>query len=473
MARLSEAEGEEKAVDGRNGGEGGTTVVDLLDVCETESFGRAAFAKEDVAAGTLVLMEVPLLVAGLESPRLVPHTDVLATASLVNISSPLWPQSIITQNFGILDAFVAADEAVQREVLAMQYEVDPSSPILESVRNCARELEKLCLFEGLDAETMSKLLLISRVNAYGFGKEQQVLLRTGRIIAHSCQANTAFVAVICQDGVCGAFRALRDIQKGEQVTSCYAALDAMAMERAQRRHYLLCQKGFRCLCAMCTEDAETEDVFDCLPCPACRPRAQDGDLSEEHLAGCCALRAVKRSPPWRSACGRTHTDNEMRIEGDAALKSEVVRRVLAPTAADAAATAAQRNLFLSQVIRRFGEDHFTSQLLLRQGAFRAVANVQALATTAERLARCHDFLVRAGCPHGVMPMHGLFKAVIARAQAEAKARSAYPECWARLVGAAAQCAISLEGGNSETSKKGAVCVKLFPKASGPSTESPS
>merc|ERR1739845_148313 len=88
---------------------------------------------------------------------------------------------------------------------------------------------------------------------------------------------------------------------------------------------------------------------------------------------------------------------------------------------------------------------------------------QALQSTSERLARCHNFLLRAGWPLGMMPMHGLYKAIIARAQVEIKAKSAIPPEWPQLVADAAKCAGILEEPASETAKLGVVVATVLAK----------
>ncbi|CAK0802435.1 unnamed protein product [Prorocentrum cordatum] len=141
----------------------------------------------------VVLSEQPVLEAALSSDRCAPHLDKLATASQVDTASPLFPATVFTQEFGILDAAEAAGEAVRLELESMQYQVDEASPILESVRKVSEVIEELGLFPGLPRGSAEKLLLVSRVNAYG-GEGKQVLLARGRLIAHSCRPNCVFVS---------------------------------------------------------------------------------------------------------------------------------------------------------------------------------------------------------------------------------------------------------------------------------------
>mmetsp|Transcript_40185 Transcript_40185/g.110482 ORF Transcript_40185/g.110482 Transcript_40185/m.110482 type:complete len:478 (-) Transcript_40185:106-1539(-) len=437
--------------------------VDFLEVRDTEQFGPSAFAAQDIAAGGTVISEVPLLEAPLVSSRVAPHLAELVSESLVDTGRSLLPEKVTTKDVGVLDAFTAAGPAVQQEVAAMQCSVDSSSPMRESAKRAALLLEKLELYEGLDAEIMERVLLVSRVNAYAIGKDKEALFARGRLVAHACRPNCIFVAERDRDEsgeivLHGCFRALRDISKGELLTVSYAIEEHAAVDRSQRRHYLLCQKGFWCQCSSCSEDGQTEDMFDRWPCPSCRPRGLDGNLSEEQLAGCCVVRAAGRSPPWRSECGRSYMDEQVQVMGAEALAQETLRSVSEGSTGDSAAS---RNALLARVLRRFGEDHWATQLLLRAGAFRAVMVAQALPSTVVRVARCHDFLVSAGWPLGMMPLCGLYRALIVRAQAEVKAKAPVPTDWPRLVADAARCAAIVEGPGGEHTRLGTICANLL------------
>ncbi|CAK0802434.1 unnamed protein product [Prorocentrum cordatum] len=214
----------------------------------------------------------------------------------------------------------------------------------------------------------------------------------------------------------------------------------------------------------------SEDFFGRWPCPGCRPRGPGG-LAEAQLAGCCALRACGRQPPWRAECGRACTDEEVRgAGGGEALAREALRRFVGVSGAGAAGGAAARNAFLAEVLRALGEDHSASQLLLRGVALRAVRAAQPLERTAEAVWRCHGFLVRAGWPLGMMPLHGLYGALIERAQAELAAHAAgapWPASWPSVVAAAAHCAAVLEGPDSARARRGALCSLLCAREGAP------
>lgn len=438
----------------------------LVELKATAAYGTSAFAAKDIAAGEAVLTEVPVLEFPATSSRLdVAALAELAAASAVAAGESLQlPERVSTEDVGVLDAFVASSESVRQEVLAMQSSVDGSSPLLESSRRAAEFLHSRGTFEGLGGETLQRVILLAKVNAYTFGKDRQALFSLGRFVAHSCSPNCLLVVErLASSGgaeqamVRGAFRALRDIARGELLTTAYAPDDVLASARAQRQKYVLCHRGFRCACDLCRVGATVEDPFDGWPCPRCRPRGPDGSLADEHLAGC---RAFSSSAGWRTECGACFADGteEVMPDGAAELAKEVF---LSIQGAAAAATAAARNTLLARVLKCFGDGHGTSQLLLRSVALRALAAARLpLAQTADQLARCHDFLVSAGWPLGMMPMHGLYKAVVARAQAEVKVKTAVPPAWPRLVRAAARCATLVEGEAAEVARLGKVVAGL-------------
>jgi len=333
--------------------------------------------------------------------------------------------------------------------------LDPNSAICDSVRKASQILP-----HKLDAEVAEKVLLVGRVNAYSIGNGRQALFPRGRLIAHSCKPNCIFVAetVAGTDGshvVCGSFLARHAIAKGDLLTTCYVDQDFAAVHREQRRHCILCQKGFLCACKAC---AEEEDDFARWPCPSCRPRGADGQLAEDQLAGCCAMRAEGRSPPWRSRCGKCFTDDEVLVDGSTALGTEALLSVYVPPVGSKAAS---RNALLANVVRCFGEDHSVTQLLFRAAALRAVQALQPLAPKAERLHRCHTFLVSAGWPLGMMPLFSLYKALIARAQAEVKAKTPMTPAWFKLVSDATNCAYVVEGPDAELARTGLVITRLM------------
>eukprot|EP00931_Biecheleriopsis_adriatica_P056453 TRINITY_DN33447_c0_g1_i1.p1 TRINITY_DN33447_c0_g1~~TRINITY_DN33447_c0_g1_i1.p1 ORF type:complete len:464 (+),score=75.12 TRINITY_DN33447_c0_g1_i1:40-1392(+) len=430
--------------------------VDLLDVREDAQFGQCAVAASDIDAGQPVLTEVPVLDAPLKSLRFAAQDEKLQTGTLVKAGSTLFPENVRTVDVGILDAFLASDEVVQRHVLSMQSDVDPSSPMRDSVRKAADILQA---DSGVDVETVEKVLLIGRVNAYAIGHDRQALFLRGRLIPHACNANCIFVAeaVASKDGshlVCGSFKARRAISKGELLTISYVAEDFAAAPREQRRHYILCQKGFACCCKAC----DGEDEFARWPCPSCRPRGPDGRLAEHQLKGCTAVCTERRSPPWKSQCGKAFADEEVVVEGSKALANEALLSIYMPPAESKASS---RNALLARVVQCFGQDHSVTQSLLRAGAMRAVQAVQPLAPTTERLACCHEFLVSAGWPLGIMPIYGLYKALIARAQAEVKAKTAASPEWLKLVTDATNCAYVVEGPDSANARTGLVITRLM------------
>eukprot|EP00933_Yihiella_yeosuensis_P066750 TRINITY_DN7117_c1_g1_i1.p1 TRINITY_DN7117_c1_g1~~TRINITY_DN7117_c1_g1_i1.p1 ORF type:complete len:441 (+),score=59.27 TRINITY_DN7117_c1_g1_i1:116-1438(+) len=437
-------------------------MVDHLDVQESEKYGRSAFAAKDLELGEAVLIEDPLLSAPLESEILKSRLKEVQLAGLVETGSNLYPKAVTVQHLGLLDAFQDCSEGIRSEVLALQSEVDSSSPILKSVEKTASFIAGLGGLYNFDEAITQKVLLIGKVNAHSCGENRQGLFPRLRLIAHTCSPN-CILTVDPSSKAC--VRALRRIEQGELLSISYCSEDMLAAPKAQREHYLLCQKGFRCNCETCKDG---NDGFGRWPCPACRSRDGSGLLLDEHLRGCCAIPSRTKPPEWESECGKACRAEEVVREEGIQLANEILLGSQSGDFSGGARedSAAARNAFLAKSLKCLGEEHFATQILLRAGALRSlVAAKEPLASLAERLERCHTYLVRCGRPQGILVFYGTYRAIVARAQAEIRAKTECPTSWVTLVTASALCATACEGEGSQTAARAVVSLSVMQGAS--------
>ncbi|WIA10294.1 hypothetical protein OEZ85_010488 [Tetradesmus obliquus] len=281
-------------------------------VKDHSSYGRSAFASENIKRGELVICEEPLLsfnatadskvVIGLMKQLqayLEAHRELLPEASMIHQDD--WASTL---NFYL--AYCKADEATQQLVLQEMFntpggdDVASASPLrrtaveAQAFAGMAPEITKvLKIFAAVaasssgaaaaaevkpasdDPQLVQRVLLASELNVHSMGGGG-AMYKAGSKLAHTCDTpNTYYLSYKGR----GCHIALRDIAAGELLTTTYLVPEVQLLSVFGRKRYLWDAFAFDCACQRCTSQIDKLSAYPCNRCatPAVA-RSKDGLL---------------------------------------------------------------------------------------------------------------------------------------------------------------------------------------------------
>ncbi|KAK7531932.1 uncharacterized protein J3D65DRAFT_529095, partial [Phyllosticta citribraziliensis] len=184
--------------------------------------GTAVFATRDICRGTFIMTESPILVMekGMDA------SDVMQVFQQYT--------KLTSQEMERFLSLYASDHSIQKALDSLKAKFEAGQ---------------------VDERTMSYSTLISRVagvawtNSYAVDEgnvASAVFVEQSRL-NHSCLHNAGYDYKL-ERGV-QALEAVRDIVAGEEITTCYCAVDGQ--KQASRGAILKAEYGFDCLCPLC------------------------------------------------------------------------------------------------------------------------------------------------------------------------------------------------------------------------------
>lgn len=170
-------------------------------------------------------------------------------------------------------SYSALDASARKTVQALSCpSLDEKHPLVEAALSVAES----CLassqagqLTGVPVEELQRVVLVFCVNSFAGG----TLYEQGCRLNHSCAANVTSAV----EGLHRHFRALKPIEKGDELLVSYLA-DFAFMSTSMRRRFLWETRNFICDCPMCSS---SEDPFRDVPCASCHPSDAETPLPAE------------------------------------------------------------------------------------------------------------------------------------------------------------------------------------------------
>ncbi|CAJ1422476.1 unnamed protein product [Effrenium voratum] len=222
--------------------------------------GLGLFAARDFQRGSCVLEERPFFkrpsLAQLKQQKLLTKSF---WGKFQQIKAPLDDESHVFASTAMLRSglgFCQASRLVQQMVLELHHPpLDSGHPLVSVARQLVQLLTTLPLCQGVEEEQLLRAILAVEMNIFA-GESCFLLLSR---LNHSCFPNVVYMSERRQ------FRALREIQKGEELMHSYLGRELLLPTELRRRH-LWRSKCFECCCPRC---AAQEDPLRVVACRAC------------------------------------------------------------------------------------------------------------------------------------------------------------------------------------------------------------
>ena len=246
--------------------------------------GSGVFATQDIAKGTKILSEAPLV------KLLAPSSDDSSKKKPAEIQIPPTIPKDYESKYKAMVQVVknmsSVEPTVQEQLLTLYH---PCIMTTENDNKTTKpnEHEQAIVHVALEVaaeigknhneiKNLQKLLLVWACNSFQGGR---IYSQTSRI-NHSCAPNAVIQTSTTQAGSDEDTQhvvAAIDIRKGDEITISYLGLLLYA-DTVTRRSILKTTKYFECHCQRCST---TEDPATSLPCPTCHPRTPQNSLEED------------------------------------------------------------------------------------------------------------------------------------------------------------------------------------------------
>lgn len=290
-----------------------------------EGLGLTFVARQDIAAGELLVCERPSLMAS--SLRQLPRelrskfkegAEELASEDLM----------LSLDDLLIVHAFACSDEETRVRALSECCGAEVCEDTHEIVLG-AKKAAQWCKANdpacaNLDVADMERIVCIFALNSFGMladgaSNGATSLFVRGAKFTHRCLLPSAVFHG--QDGTL-CFRATRPISAGEIPTISYLGQKALC-GTARRRRLLQESKGFTCACADCCEP----DSYRLLPCPHCcgERLASTGLLSANSVERLAT--AIAAFDPFRNDYDDDDNDGDVRRAPASFIESSICTKV--------------------------------------------------------------------------------------------------------------------------------------------------
>jgi len=216
-----------------------------LEILNSEEYGRIARSRKDFKRGEIVLSETPILTSC--SPESVTFEE-LQEIEKFHLSNPHLDTD---EDFRFLKAFCLADPRTQAAVLDCYLpppDAASASLVLREIVKTVGLAKRFPWAATLDADTLTKVVLIKATNAHEFNQSRAVVLFSlGSKIRHCCLPNLIYTSL--REPGRGSFVAISEIKAGDELFISYISSPVTTQMRQDtlRMMYL-----FHCDCRGCT-----------------------------------------------------------------------------------------------------------------------------------------------------------------------------------------------------------------------------
>ena len=206
--------------------------------------GRYLVARRDIAAGDVIFVEKPLLVAH----AMHSHVEPAMRSEMTAAALELLREPIDSPAFLLQEADLSEDADGTRAASLRAWARDVQRALLQSAPLRRADGSEVTVTE----QSVQWALSVASVNVHGrCDPERGVLGLLASMMEHDCSPSTSAQIASAADGSTITLRAKRDVRVGESLSISYALEQAPVLER---RRLLRLQHGFVCACKTCTAE---------------------------------------------------------------------------------------------------------------------------------------------------------------------------------------------------------------------------